>query len=97
MLTWPRKTPGEILDYTCDWAAELAEGEAIETSVWTLLDSTGIAPELTVTNETLNPAQSIIWLANGVPKKKYHLRNRITTDAGRTIEQFLWLRVIERD
>ena len=39
MLIWPRKTPGEVLDYTCDWAGELSEGETIATSVWDLLDS----------------------------------------------------------
>ena len=97
MLIWPRKTPDEVLDYTCDWAGELAESETISTSVWTLLDLDGIAPELTITNEGLNPTNAIIWLANGVPKKKYHLTNKITTSGGRTFEQTIWLRVIEKD
>ena len=97
MLVWPRKTPDELLDYTCDWASELAESETIATSVWMLLDSPGTAPDLRITNETLNPTNAIVWLADGVPKKKYHLTNKITTSGGRTIEQTIWLRVIERD
>ena len=61
---------------------------------WTL---DGVAPNLEIINETLNPTSAIVWLSGGVAKKKYHLKNTVTTIGGRTYEQFLWLRVIERD
>jgi hypothetical protein len=41
MLIWPRKTEGEHLDYAVDWQDQLAEGESITSSTWSLLDSSG--------------------------------------------------------
>ena len=67
MLIWPRKTPGEILDYACDWSAELAEGESIQTSTWELLDLPGTAPELVITNEVISGLTTIVWLSGGIP------------------------------
>jgi hypothetical protein len=98
MLVWPRKTPDEFLDYTCDWTGDLSEGETIETSTWTALDSTGVAPDVTMSNESFIPeASATVWLDGGVPGRKYYFLNKVVTNAGRKIEQILWLRITEKD
>jgi hypothetical protein len=56
-----------------------------------------VLPELTITNESLNPTSSIIWLTGGIPGKKNHLTNRITTSGERLMEQTVWLRIVELD
>ena len=96
-LVWPRKTEGEHLDYSVDWSGELAEGELIVTSTWSLLDSDGVAPELVIANETISDLTTIIWLSAGVAKRKYNLRNTILSSGGRTYQQTIWLRVVAED
>ena len=85
-LTWPDKDPDEVLDYRINWAPRLA-GDTIASSIWIV--PTGITEddaENTTTTTT-------IWLSGGSLKTNYSLVNRITTAAGRTMDQTVTIRV----
>jgi hypothetical protein len=70
MLPWPRKSPGERLDFSCDFAGELLEGETIASVVWRLDDSSGLPPDLTADSESLTGTTAMVWLEHGLPKRK---------------------------
>lgn len=78
-----------VLDYTIDWALWLA-GDVIVSSVW-------IAPQgLTVTRESFTGSSATAWVAAGANGAQYALVNRITTAAGRTQDQTIYLRCAQR-
>jgi hypothetical protein len=90
MLTWPPKDPNEVLDYEIDWGENrLVEGETISTSVFTVVEGTveiDIEPA---------PADGIakVWLSGGTAGETCVLLNRITTNANRTYDQSVRLRI----
>lgn len=74
----PNKDPESVIDYGCDWAEWLKDGESITNSQW--LPVTG----LTLSNDLVNGAITSVTLAGGTVNDKYTLTNRITTSLGRT-------------
>jgi hypothetical protein len=85
-LKWPVKDPDEVLDYQVDWTEKLAT-DTIATSTW-------IVPAgLTKDSDSNTPTKTTIWLSGGTPGEQYGITNRITTTGGRTIEQWLTIRV----
>lgn len=85
MLTWPIKTPGEVLDYAISWADKLAQGDTIKTSTW-------IVPSgLTKVKDSFTADICTIWLSGGKMNNRLTIINRIETVAGRSIEQYVRL------
>lgn len=89
MLTWPDKDPDEVLDYKLDWAPRLA-GDTIATSNWEV--PAGIIQD----RDTSDATSSTIWLADGEIGHRYVLLNRITTAAGRVMDQSIAIRISRR-
>lgn len=85
MLTWPIKTPGEVLDYAITWTDKLAHGDTIKTSTW-------IVPAgLTKTKDSLSADVCTIWLSGGKMNNRFTIINRVETVSGRTVEQYVRL------
>jgi len=79
-LHWPDKDPDDILDYAVSWAARLA-GDTIVSSTWIVPDG------ITKDSDSKTDTVTTIWLSGGSVGTKYTLVNRITTAAGRQIDQ----------
>lgn len=87
-LQWPYKDPDAVLDYGIDWTSWL-NGDVIATSIW-------VVPEgITAGDESKSENATTIWLSGGAAGGVYKIVNRITTAAGREIDQGVTLRVVE--
>lgn len=80
---------GEVLDWSRDWTGMLTEGEAIETSVWSV--PTGLVAGLTAQLG----ACTTQWIESPAPGT-YTMDNRVTTSQGRTFVRALVIRVKKR-
>lgn len=88
---WPRsKDPDDILDYSIDWTREL-DGDTISTSVWVV--PSGLTDQNT---SSASSTKTTVWLSGGTDGTSYNVRNRITTAAGRTLDQTVTLNVKAR-
>lgn len=83
------KDPDATLDYEVDWL-EWLDGDTINTSTW--LTAEGIS-EADTTNTT---TAATIWLSGGSVGKVYDVVNRITTVGGRTNDQTIRVRIMNR-
>lgn len=81
----PNKDPDSSVDYGCDWAAWLKDGESISLSEW--LPVTG----LTQSNSLINGAITAVTLDGGTIGERYKLTNRITTSLGRTEDRSMFI------
>lgn len=72
----PKKDPDSIIDYGCNWAAWLPDGETIIASQWI------VAPGLTVVSESFTTALTSVTLSSGDEFERYEVTNRITTSGG---------------
>ena len=79
-LNWPSKDPDEVLDYKLDWSARL-DGDTIASSEWT------VPPELEGSREARTDTSTTIWLGGGLNGRTHLVANRITTAAGRVMDQ----------
>lgn len=81
MLTWPAKSPNEVLDYSIDWSARL-NGDTIASSAWAVpAGMTDTSPSNTATTTT-------IWLGGGtLDTKPAIVSNTVTTASGRVMAQ----------
>jgi hypothetical protein len=86
MLTWPTKSPGEVLDYAIDWTVPLA-GDTITKSTWI------VPASITKVKDSRNGNVCTVWLAGGKMDERLLIINRGETTAGRTIEQHVKLRI----
>jgi hypothetical protein len=85
MLTWPIKSPGEILDYAVTWTEKLAPGDAVKSSTW-------VVPHgLTKVKDSVSADICTIWLSGGKMNNRFTIINRVETAAGRSIEQYVRL------
>jgi hypothetical protein len=89
---FPDKDPDDILDYSFDWTSRLTSGDTISASTWIV--PTGIVKN----SDSIGPGSktTIIWLSGGTIGVKYTLTNRITTVAGRQIDQSVDIKVKTR-
>ncbi len=87
-LNWPSKSPGERLDYTINWQAQLGTN-TITSSTWTISDTS-----LTTDNNTYAPMTSTIWLLGGTPNTTYTVTNTIMTSAFQTFVQAVNIKVV---
>jgi len=84
------KDPDAVLDYAIEWSRWLA-GDQIETSAWSVSDST-----LEAANDSNTATRATIWLSGGVSGQSYTVTNRITTSGGRTDERSFVIQVQDR-
>ncbi|MET3348313.1 hypothetical protein ABIF52_008694 [Bradyrhizobium japonicum] len=87
---WPSKSPAELLDYGVDWQLRLTAGEAISASTFEL------PPGLVATRSTFSGSLAQLFIAGGANGELYRILNRVTTTAGRTIEQVIHLGVMSK-
>jgi hypothetical protein len=80
MKTWASKDPDEILDYQIRWANRLID-DTIASSTWEV--PAGITEE----DNSFADYRTYIWLSGGTAGETYTITNRITTAAGRTMDQ----------
>lgn len=88
-LKWPDKDPNEKLDYQIDWSERLSD-DTIATSTWII--PTGLVLEVSSNTDTT----TVVWLSGGVLSKNYKITNRITTVAGRIMDQSVFLTIANR-
>ena len=84
------KDPDAVLDYAFDWSGWLTGAEVI--SSYTIDEDTGI----TVDSDLEAAGVVTVWLSGGTAGTTYALRCEIVTDAGRTDERTMIIKVMER-
>lgn len=92
-LQWDSKDPDEVLDYQIDWGERLQDAETISTSAWTITGSDSV---LTEDSNSISGESTVIWLSSGTLGVRYTLTNRIVTDAGRTMDQSVRLKIVAK-
>jgi hypothetical protein len=95
MLKWPDKDLDELLDYTISWNARLG-ADTILSSTWitpTLVGSSLFTYGLTRATYSITTTRTVIWLSDGIEGSAYQMTNRITTAAGRIMDQSVKLKV----
>lgn len=93
-MTFYAKDPDSTVDYSFDWAAWLTSGEAITAASWTVAPLDSGAPNLG-SQISAGTVQGI-YVSGGVVGNRYRLTCHIETDAGRTDDRSLSLRIMER-
>jgi|SRR3569833_1316822 len=84
---WPFKAPDEVLDYSVDWSRRLASSDAIAGSTFIL------PPGLVATKSSYAGSTTEVWISGGAEGETYRIQNRVTTAAGRTMDQTIRLKV----
>lgn len=88
------KDPDSVLDYVFNWRpAEkpcLVEGENITTYTITA------DPGITVDKDSKDDGLVTVWLSGGEIGQTYRVACLINTDAGRTYERTIWIKVAEK-
>ena len=86
MASWPHKDPDETLDYLIDWTARL-DGDNIIEVEW-------VVPAGIVHGAASNTTKtSTLWLSGGTGGVVYSITGRVTTAAGRTMDQSVMILV----
>jgi hypothetical protein len=85
---WVRDQAAEVEDYTADWTARLAAGDAIAASTFELPKADLVAERASNTLEL-----AIVRISGGTAGQAYEIVNRITTRSGRELQQAIRLRV----
>ena len=94
-MTLLLKDPAAVLDYAIDWGADyLGDGDLISQSDWSVdpEEPGGIA----VVSNDFDDAISSVQAGGGIAGRLYRLSNRVVTQAGRTDERSIVLRVEKR-
>jgi hypothetical protein len=95
-LTWERvKDPQELIDYSINWANQLATAETITLSTWAYSGDPDNTP-LLLSSPTISGSVTTIWMNNGTNDTKYTITNTIDTSGGRKMEQSVYLRMRTR-
>ncbi|MCK1669432.1 hypothetical protein [Bradyrhizobium sp. 153] len=87
---WPSKSPDEVQDYGADWRSRLAKDETIASSTFVL------PPGVVASKSTYSGAVAEVRISGGANGELYRILNRITTTAGRTLEQAIHLGVMSK-
>lgn len=83
------KDPDATKDYQINWNTWL-NGDTISTSEWDVPD--GIKKE----NDTNNTTTATIWVSGGTAGEMYKLVNTIVTAGGRTEQDSITIKVLEK-
>lgn len=89
-LIWPTKDSNDVLDFTIDWSARVVDDDVIALSEWIVPD--GLTKGATTFSERL----TTVWLSGGENGNSYDVVNRITTAAGRVMEQTVALPIVDQ-
>lgn len=90
-LAWPSKDPNEVLDYEIQWSPRL-RSDTISTSTFSLTTANGLA----INSQSNTTTTSTVWLSGGTVGGTAVINCRITTAAGRTMDQSVSLEIAER-
>lgn len=93
MIIFP-KDPSSNVDFSIDWGEWLTAGEAITATSWAIEPSTGSAPVLGV--ETSSGTVRGIYVSGGQAGHRFKLTCHIQTDANRSADRSLTLRLMEQ-
>ena len=85
------KDPDAILDYKFDWAPWLGT-DTIATSSWTAESGITIVPA----SESFDDTTTTVFISGGAAGQNYRLTNRITTNASRTDERSIEIKIRQR-
>lgn len=93
MSVFPKDPQSEV-DFSLDWTDWLTSGELITGALWSIAPSDLASP-------TLGAAQSVgavqsIFVSGGEAGSRYRLACQVETDAGRTADRSLTLRIMEQ-
>ncbi len=88
------KDPSSSVDYSIDWRAWLSDTETITSSTWSIDPAGASAPSLGAENaaDTIRS----IFVSGGTLGQRHRLTCSIQTDAGRTVDRSLTIRIAER-
>jgi len=92
-MTLYAKDPASHVDYSFDWSSWLTSSETISTAAWALDPASSGAPVLG--SEIGSGSVRGIYVSGGTSGHRYRLSCQITTDAGRTAERSVTLRIME--
>jgi hypothetical protein len=84
-LIWPRKEPGETLDYQIDATTQIAAQQDTITRVSASVSPAG-PNEMVVTRVTVAGSFVTVWMTGGAAARIYRVNVQISTGAGRTYE-----------
>ena len=87
------KDPGATSDFSIDWSDMLGESSPIDTIVtssWTVNNGA------TVTLDSNTTSTATAWISGGTDRKYCELTNTVTTDAGRTYERTIAVKIQQR-
>lgn len=90
---WPTKDPEEVLDYEHSFIDLLPVGDAIATSVFSVVSGNNGTGDLTIESESNTTTSSLVWLSGGVSGVTYLIGCIITTIEGRTFDRTIQLKV----
>lgn len=85
--------PQAKLDYSVDWTAWLAPGDAIDTSVWAV---TPLGPTLSANSVDVDGKIATIWFTGGTTGEKFVLTNHIITTDGREDDRSITIKLTQR-
>jgi hypothetical protein len=85
---WIRDNAAEVEDYVADWTARLPAGDTVASSAFELPKS-----DLLAINASNTLQLAIVRISGGTADQAYEIVNRITTEAGRQLQQVIRLRV----
>jgi len=94
-MTLLLKDPAAVLDYAVDWGADyLGDGDQISQSAWTVDpdEPGGVA----IVTSDFDDSISSVQAGGGIAGRLYRLSNQVVTQAGRTDERSIMLRVEKR-
>lgn len=81
----PNTDPNSVVDYGCDWADHLPEGDTISASQW-------IAPDgVTITNEIVSGMITAFTISNVPANTRHLITNRVTTAQGRVLDRSMYI------
>lgn len=85
--------------YEADWTLRCVGGTTVSTSVWTIVDPTGIAPTLVTSNPSILAGDLItqVFLSAGTAGTRYKVENKVTLSGTptQTLERSFFLRIRE--
>lgn len=82
------KRPNEVKDYTFKWRSWLS-GDTISTSTTTVDDG------ITKDSESNGTDSATVWISGGSKGNTYKIVNKIVTAAGRTAEEYFFIKVVD--
>lgn len=92
MKTWPSKDPDEQLDYTYDWAPDLAVGETLVSHTFVPIDAAGTV----VATENLLADKYVVWFTGGTDGDEATYTLQVTTSQNRILEDTVVLPIIAK-